>query len=540
MLDKAWIVQDPATNKPAGFTGWQFRDGEKGKQAFYAVGILPEFRRQGLAKKALKQMFEKHTPADVAEIKAFVVPDNKPSLGLARDLGVKVQHKSSGLLSLQPACNLTKMSRSKYIPNSYGGVSLQQFMPIASRRTQLTPQEAQAVEDGSSQWLPRIFTSMADSPADDMHSPGKGALMAGLAGLAAGAGGAHLVGADQKWQAGAGAGAGLVGALLAYNAIKAKNEGIQEMMRRIPPNGTRRDMLADPVLQADLERASRTGSSEEALRTAQLLAVLQATKQAGQKRAGFWSGVGKVLRHPHTQAVGAGTAGSALWDQAAHNFDNSHWTSGRALNALMNAGLLGWAASRGGPPSQLGGRMGVAMSVPVKDLAVSGTTLINNLNASVPGMQAALHQAGIPATTPSNGAPTTAPNVTINSPSSLDQIGKFITDKPLAAAGIGAAGVGLTAAGVLGLREALRTLQHKTENEEQGRIKVTLPTRKPGDAETTIDIPTRQIGMSDSLFGRIRRDALRRLQAESKERTRKINLSPEERARRAAVLATYR
>ena len=191
MLDKAWLINDPESGQPAGFTGWQFRQQDGQKMAFYAVGVLPEFRRKGLAKRALTEMFDRHLPADVAGVRAFIVPSNAPSLSLAAKLGVQVQHKAASLRAASRASKVGAMKLARNMPTGYNGVSLQQYMPLVARRPVLQPAEQDAIAEGKSQWLPQIFTFMADSPAVDMHSPGKGALMASLLGAAAAGGGAH-------------------------------------------------------------------------------------------------------------------------------------------------------------------------------------------------------------------------------------------------------------------------------------------------------------------------------------------------------------
>lgn len=52
-----------------------------------------------------------------------------------------------------------------------------------------------------------------------------------------------------------------------------------------------------------------------------------------------------------------------------------------------------------------------------------------------------------------------------------------------------------------------------------GKMLVTLPTRNPGDRETTIELPLENVPLSDTLINRIRRDTKRRLRAETSTRT---------------------
>lgn len=531
-LDEAFAIRDPETRKLAGFAGWQFRRDDMGKKSgYYAVGLLPEFRRQGLAKRALQEMFEEHKPADVQDVRAYIVPGNEPSMKLADKLGVPVQHKMARLRSSILPSMLTKMARrSSYVPGSYGGVSLQQYMPLAPRRADLNPEEQANVDEGQSQWFPKLFRSMADSPAVDMSSPGKASLMAALVGGGAAATGAHFLGAKPEHTAVAGAGAATLSGLLAYFSRKANNEGIVEMMRRLPPGGTRRDMLADPVLQQELNRDSQTGASEEALRTAQLLAVLKATsKTAAVKQAapplGWFAKL--VKAYPRAVPTTVGAIGAGTWDAALNHegYTDLSTVPRRALLGTINTIMLAKGIKpKGNLATQL-------LQIPTKDLAVA---------AGVNGMPALLAASKHYV----SGGNTTAPsNVNVTTPSIFDQASEYIGKNPGTALAGGVLGAGLLGgAGYLGLKgiNALQGVADRAERPESGRIRVTLPTKNKGDAETQLDLPVQEMALSDALVGKIRRDVRGRLRHETSERTRRQNLSPEERQRRAELLASYR
>jgi hypothetical protein len=565
-LDEAFAIRDPATRKLAGFTGWQFRNDQTGKKAgYYAVGLLPEFRRQGLAKRALQEMFQEHKPADVQDVRAYIVPGNEPSLKLADKLGVPVQHKMARLRSQPLPSMLTKMARRpSYVPGSYGGVSLQQYMPLAPRRAVLNPEEQANVEEGQSQWFPKLFRSMADSPAVDMSSPAKASLMTALVGGGAVGAGAHFLGAKPEHTAMAGGGAALLSGLLGYHSRKANNEGIIEMMRRLPPGGTRRDMLADPVLQQELNRESQTGASEEALRTAQLLAVLKATsKTAAVKQAG-WPEVAKAL-WTGTKYMAAPTAGAvgmdALYNAPSGRFlTTEHWKE-RLADGLLNTTMFGIGKGTGRLPGvsalakaeaakrpvqltidaakrlkMMGGATGMAVAIPgvfAKDL------MRRNMNTGSDLVAALSKERGtnVNVTAPAN----TSVNVT--SPSIFDQASQYIDKNPGTAIAGGLLGAGLLGGvGYLGLKgiNALQGVADRAERPESGRIRVTLPTKNKGDAETQLDLPVQEMALSDALVGKIRRDVRGRLRHETNERTKRVILSPEERQRRAELLASYR
>lgn len=97
MLDGgAYILRHGQTKQAMGFAGWQERwDGMK-RVGYYAIGVLPEFRGAGVAKSAVAQLIQEKS-AGVDEVRAFIVPENAPSLALAKSLGVPVQHKSAAV-----------------------------------------------------------------------------------------------------------------------------------------------------------------------------------------------------------------------------------------------------------------------------------------------------------------------------------------------------------------------------------------------------------------------------------------------------------
>ena len=75
----------------------------------------------------------------------------------------------------------------------------------------------------------------------------------------------------------------------------------------------------------------------------------------------------------------------------------------------------------------------------------------------------------------------------------------------------------------------LGELEHLSR-QEVGRVKVTLPTRNPGDRETTVEVPfdPENLSLSNALQGTLARDIRRRLRDESKTRihrkgTQRIN-----------------
>ncbi len=93
------MCREASTREPIAFTGWQIRnelhgDGLK-KVGYYSIGVLPEWRQQGIAKKAIALMLQEKA-AEVDVVRALIHPTNGPSMELARSLGVEIE-KSAGV-----------------------------------------------------------------------------------------------------------------------------------------------------------------------------------------------------------------------------------------------------------------------------------------------------------------------------------------------------------------------------------------------------------------------------------------------------------
>lgn len=59
-----------------------------------------------------------------------------------------------------------------------------------------------------------------------------------------------------------------------------------------------------------------------------------------------------------------------------------------------------------------------------------------------------------------------------------------------------------------------------------GTLKVTLPTRRAGDNESTVEMPLERIGLSNAILTKLRRDVKRRLRTESDARTHRLVPAP--------------
>lgn len=407
-FDESFAVRDPVTNKLAGFTGWQFRHDDAGKPVgYYAVGILPEFRRQGLAKRALQEMFTQHKPKHVNSIKAFIVPGNTPSCELARQLGVPVQHKSASLHTC------------------LAGTTFQQMVPALQLPDGL---HAATIKHANSWW--KVLANVAGrfgSGAKAVVSKPPVAI-----------GGSSVL------------------AAAAHDAVQRTSEGKPFWSN---------DHLGERVSQGlyNTGLLSVAGTLGRVMGKQFQKVVPQLTKKPSPAQLEKI----KLITEQNARAMPIGSATS-----------------------MLTLGTGGMAA---------------------KDLMMGNRYTGSDLVKAVERMATAIQE---------NKAP----------PSWFEENpGKTTIGAILAAAGI-AGGSAL-----LGRSNPAP----QTQQDSKGRIKVTLPTKRPGDIETQLDMPVEQIELSNALMSKVRRDVRKRLRGESEERTVRKQLSPEERVRRANLLNSY-
>jgi hypothetical protein len=87
----------------------------------------------------------------------------------------------------------------------------------------------------------------------------------------------------------------------------------------------------------------------------------------------------------------------------------------------------------------------------------------------------------------------------------------------------------LLGGGALGIKKIVDEMAARRQLEETrsgGRVRVTLPTKNPGDGETQIDMPVASAPISNSLQGGLNRDVLRRLRREVASRTYRHGAAP--------------
>ena len=87
-----FLIREASTHRAIGFTGWQEFKSAGRKIGYYSIGILPEYRGNGYAKKAVAALLHKKA-ATVDQVRAYIMPHNKPSIALAQSLGIPIDHE---------------------------------------------------------------------------------------------------------------------------------------------------------------------------------------------------------------------------------------------------------------------------------------------------------------------------------------------------------------------------------------------------------------------------------------------------------------
>lgn len=147
---------------------------------------------------------------------------------------------------------------------AYGvqNVGIQSYLPVNQKRS-FTFAEKQSIQTGLGQWWPKIFKSYATPTAQLLANPAKSAILAGgilgLVGLAVGL----SANVEHRGLAAGVIGTitGGIGAALGFFGRQQKNEDVLDLMSRFPEGATRRDILSDPVYQADLNRKATSDST---------------------------------------------------------------------------------------------------------------------------------------------------------------------------------------------------------------------------------------------------------------------------------------
>ena len=87
------------------------------------------------------------------------------------------------------------------------------------------------------------------------------------------------------------------------------------------------------------------------------------------------------------------------------------------------------------------------------------------------------------------------------------------------ALGLGLGTLGLGYMGVREARKARKQMEKPKDVRDPGRVRITLPTRDPHDAETQIELPLDHAKLTQTAITQLRRDIRRKLRDEGEERT---------------------
>lgn len=179
-------------------------------------------------------------------------------------------------------------------------------------------------------------------------------------------------------------------------------------------------------------------------------------------------------------------------DKSFEEYVNTPVTTNRVVQALANTAFGSLMLK---PGLNIPERIAVAAGIPAKDVAISAIPAIPSLTESVK-------------------------NISENkSKSFADLISNLSPTQKALGLGVGAAG--LLGGGYLAHKgiKSLRDLASAQQQAGRGKVRVTLPTKDPNDAETIVELPIDDLDVSKAQFEKLQRDLRRRIRKETKERT---------------------
>lgn len=263
-------------------------------------------------------------------------------------------------------------------------------------------------------------------------------------------------------------------------------------------------LLREKSAAVDEVRALVCSHNQPSKNLARSLGVALIEKVASIEKAAMAPHVGGS---PKAQVIGStlGALGStAFFDQTANpdrelsdTLQPWNWDKRRALMGGMNAALGALGGQQIADGHTIKGLTALVMA-PGKDLMLKGIDSLHKFDNAAVASKNAL-------TTPRDpGGDAKAVLAAIPKPLLLGALG------------LGVGGLGLAA---FSAKKKMDMVQAQAEAARAGRVKVTLPTKKPGDSETMLDLPMEDIQLSNALRQRLGRDTRRRLYTETRERT---------------------
>lgn len=260
-------------------------------------------------------------------------------------------------------------------------------------------------------------------------------------------------------------------------------------------------LLQKKASTVDEVRALVCSHNSPSLALARSLGVTVIEKSAGLPMAAAAGGEAGTKRLLAALAGAAGT--TVLADQAAdpdRTWESSmkpwEWDKQRGLMGAINAGLGAIGGHQVSAPGGTGIIPGItAMTLaPTKDLVLKSLGTLGKVDR----------------------VSDQASEVLARPP--VKPVGAIPHSALMGALGLGVGGLGIAA--YMAKRQSDADASQAAAA-RAGRVKVTLPTKNPGDAETTLDLPINELQISKALESHLGRDAKRKLLAESRERTRR-------------------
>ncbi|MBS3927491.1 MAG: hypothetical protein KGZ65_02600 [Sphingomonadales bacterium] len=213
------------------------------------------------------------------------------------------------------------------------------------------------VDEGLSQWLPRLFKSQHTPVSELLASPGKQGLLGGLGGLAlGGAGGAlgaqHL-GANPVLGGLGGAGLGaILGGLSGYGSRRKKNDKLIDAMRFMPPGATLGEMDQLEAAKKAPKPDPIAGSAVQKLAFEKFAQALKQSMEVEQAvplgLAGVGAGVGMFAGGAQGRDLAQRNMQAQLPGQIEAARLQHRNSMNQGLDKMYGRGLDNWAKRRAG------------------------------------------------------------------------------------------------------------------------------------------------------------------------------------------------
>lgn len=265
-------------------------------------------------------------------------------------------------------------------------------------------------------------------------------------------------------------------------------------------------LLAEKSATVDTVRAMIADHNSPSIALARSLGVPTMLIKTAAPGAGLIGRVGgKLTQYPWTLstlgALGYDAALEQRHQSATHpgeGFSFTDWAKAlnpgndamRTAQLLLNTGIIRTGAPMLANKSTVAGGIGALGGMIWKDLGLQGL-------GAMPSLQAAANRHAQPA----------------------EDAGGMGTGAKVGM-GIGAAALAaLVGSSIYNNNRRTQVAEDTMRRDQNGKIRVTLPTKNPGDQETQLEMPIQNVELSNTLMTSLRRDLRRRLRSESAART---------------------